>query len=1092
MRRTHLLWLTVTLLILGSLAALPLGRPAAAQGAGYALRFYGHGTGDIDRVKISLDAPARPVDVGATDFTLEFWIKANLADNPGTTTCGQNDGWITGNIVFDRDVFGDGDYGDYGVSLGSGRVTFGVNNGSSGTTVCSSGSVADGQWHHIALTRAAASGQLRVFVDGVLSGQATGPTGNLSYRDGRSTSWPNDPFLVIGAEKHDYDNSAYPSFSGLLDEVRFSNVVRYTANFAPPTAPFTPDANTVALYHFDEGPAGLCANNQTIVDSSGAAGGPSNGVCRPGGAAPAGPVYTTDTPFMPIPAVSDLRIALTTTGIELRWSDVGAGVTRYEVWRSDQPYFLPGDTGATLLADNVAPVPGGEVTFADNASHARNAAVNDAYLVRAARGSQTGPISNRVGEFDYGLGENAAPPTATPTPTPTRTPTATATATATRTPTSGPSPTPTPTPPSVAAQEWSQHAHDAQRTGYTAQTVPYPWRLRWIWNGVSPTGGVSKVTTGGSLPRNVQPVTGDGRVYVAAGVDGVFALSEATGAQLWQRSGLGDVRSTVAYDGDTGAVFVVSANGNLYKLRASDGAVLATFNSGQTSTLPLPPAVVGDRVFFSMGNSVFAVNKTTMAALWTYNAGATVAVPPAYSPSRDLVIVATEPDLYVHAVRNSDGAQQWRVRPVPASRNFSDPTEYRNGWPVIAEAAGYVLVKVRLDWGALWYNWPQTNPEMRQFLTDNPDQQALFVLDLDDGSVPFIAHVGHGGYGDSDYLPMGPQPVVKRLPNGKDIVYTIIRARHAYDSRWDSHFGEMVLDDTTVSGLLGGYVRFIRFDWPPGSSAPYLLTDEQPNVAMSGDYLFGGHWEAGFAARILDRSDARGSFSDPITTERLATVVTSQDDTAGCAFSASHYCPANLAGGRNYDFGFYIYYNQGPVYDQYWSEYAVTVVSNDNVYFRSTDGAIVALTSGNPQTAAGAVRSALFPLVQRLAGRASPPAAAAATGPAQQPEAVIPYTEARAWAGRSVTVTGEVRHVVNNGKHVLIGFASPHQGAFKAIIRREHWPAFGGQPEVLYRVGQPVQVTGVVGWYQGDPAIFVTAPEQIRSGVAVAIERAAP
>ncbi|MBO9342119.1 MAG: pyrrolo-quinoline quinone, partial [Roseiflexus sp.] len=97
-------------------------------------------------------------------------------------------------------------------------------------------------------------------------------------------------------------------------------------------------------------------------------------------------------------------------------------------------------------------------------------------------------------------------------------------------------------------EEWSQHAHNAQRTGYTSQTVPYPWRWRWSWNGPNASGGIAKVTTGGSLPRNVQPVTGGGRVYIAAGVDGVFALSEATGQQLWQRSGIGAIRSTVAYD----------------------------------------------------------------------------------------------------------------------------------------------------------------------------------------------------------------------------------------------------------------------------------------------------------------------------------------------------------------------------------------------------------------------------------------------------------------------------------------------------------------------------------------------------------------
>ncbi len=568
-------------------------------------------------------------------------------------------------------------------------------------------------------------------------------------------------------------------------------------------------------------------------------------------------------------------------------------------------------------------------------------------------------------------------------------------------------------PSAVSTSEWTQHAHDAQHTGYAPQVPPHPWRLRWIWNGTDAAGGVAKVTTTGSLPRNVQPVTGGGRVYVAAGTDGVFALSEATGQQLWQRSGIGDVRSTVAYDPDTQAVFVVSANGWLYKLRASDGAVLGQFNAGQTSSLPLPPTVLSDRVLFSMGNSVYAVNKQTMGQIWAYNAGATVAVPPAYSPSRDVVIVATEPDLYVHAVDNASGTRRWRTRPVHASRNFADPTEYRYGWPVIAENAGYVLIKVRLDWGRLWRDWPQTNSGMRQLLTDNPGDRALFVLDLDDGGVPYIANVGHGGYGDNDYLPMGPQPVVRRLPSGREVVYIIIRAKHAYDARWDSHFGEMVLDGDTVSGLQGGDVRFIAFDWPPGYSNPYLLTDEQPNVTAAGDYLFGAHWEAGFAMRILDRSDARGSFASPITTQRLSTVATSQDDTGACAFSASHYCASGLYNTRPYDFGFYIYYNQGSVYDRYWSEYATWVVSNDNLYFRSCDGAIIALTGGNPQTSAAmepgearairttqhAIRntqhtrrpSSPFPIPQRAPGPDRPPSSPA-------PCAMSLTTASRCWA----------------------------------------------------------------------------------------------
>ncbi|MDW8105643.1 MAG: PQQ-binding-like beta-propeller repeat protein, partial [Armatimonadota bacterium] len=608
-----------------------------------------------------------------------------------------------------------------------------------------------------------------------------------------------------------------------------------------------------------------------------------------------------------------------------------------------------------------------------------------------------------------------------------------------------PRPTPTPVVPENPA-EWNQHAHDAQRTSYTPQVVPYPWRLRWIWNGVDASGRVRKVTSTGSLPRNVQPVTGGGRVYIAAGVDGVFALREDNGQQVWRRGGIGDIRSTVAYDPDTQSVFALSANGRLYKLRASDGTVLAQFNTGKSSDLPLPPALLRDRVLFSMGNAVYAVNKQTMQQIWAYNAGSNVvvAVPPAYSASRDLVVVATEPDLYVHAIRNADGTLRWRVRPLHPSRRFEDPTEFRYGWPVIADSTGLVLVKVRLDDQVLYRDYPQTNSGIRQLFRENPGDQALFALRLDDGSVPFICNVGHGGYGDGGYVPMGPQPVVKRLPNGKEIVYTVVRAKHAYDFRWDSHFGEMMLDDTTVPGLQGGDIRFIYFDHPPGSEAPFLLTDEQPNVSMSGDILFGGHWEAGFALRILDRSDARGSFTNKITSQRLATVITSQE-TEGCGLSPSHYCSSGLHGnGRVYDFGFYIYYRQGAVYDQFWREYATFVVSNSNVYFASCDGAIVALTSGTPQTSRAPVR-----VVQTSAPVADTSVVAS-----------ISYTEAREWAGRRVKVTGTLRYVFNNGKYVLLGFAHPHRGVFKALIKREHWAKFPQAPERMYRVGQVVEVTG--------------------------------
>lgn len=251
----------------------------------YCLRFYGNGVQDVDRVKFLLDVPASPLDVGF-DFTIEFQIRATFSDNPSGTgvVSGPSDDWVLGHIVVDRDIFGSGDYGDFGISLAGGRMAFGVNNGTDSYTLVSNASIADDQWHHVAVTRQHTSGEMRIFIDGVPDISATSPvTGNISYRDGRPTSWPNDPFLVLGAEKHDYDPSAYPSFNGFLDELRISTGVRYSSAYTP-MAYLQDDTQTVGLFHMDEGQGSLLTNTATVGSGF-------NGQIQYGGQ-PAGPVWT--------------------------------------------------------------------------------------------------------------------------------------------------------------------------------------------------------------------------------------------------------------------------------------------------------------------------------------------------------------------------------------------------------------------------------------------------------------------------------------------------------------------------------------------------------------------------------------------------------------------------------------------------------------------------------------------------------------------------------------------------------------------------------------------------------------------------------
>ncbi|MDW8311457.1 MAG: LamG-like jellyroll fold domain-containing protein [Burkholderiales bacterium] len=290
---------------------------ATSAAAGGSLRFFGTGADDVDRVKIPID-PHNAADIGAGDFTIDFWLRASAADNNGTLTCNSVDGWITGNVVIDRDIYGPGP--DWGIALGvrSGggrRIAFGAADATgNGITLCGTSNVADGQWHHIAVQRRLSDGRIWLFVDGQLEATALGPLGSLAYPDGRSTSWPNsDPYLVIGAEKHDA-GSAYPSFSGWITELRLSTVLRYPTTttlgpaFARPNRRHAVDAHTAALYRFQEG-AG-----QTLYSAAGPKA--AAGQVR-FNASQTRPQWSSEAPFGPAPSCLDLD----DNGVVSAWSD---------------------------------------------------------------------------------------------------------------------------------------------------------------------------------------------------------------------------------------------------------------------------------------------------------------------------------------------------------------------------------------------------------------------------------------------------------------------------------------------------------------------------------------------------------------------------------------------------------------------------------------------------------------------------------------------------------------------------------------------------------------------------------------------------
>lgn len=487
----------------------------------------------------------------------------------------------------------------------------------------------------------------------------------------------------------------------------------------------------------------------------------------------------------------------------------------------------------------------------------------------------------------------------------------------------------TPQPPLVplGSEEWSQEAHDAQRTGYSPITPKTPWTLLYTFNASDSQGGSScpnnDPTKGHcyNAAREAHTVTGGGALFVPAGQRGLFALNARTGAVRWQLT-QGTFNSTPAYA--SGFVYAGSAEGRLYRIDVNSGTS-TSYNAG--SPLNRAVLVAGDAVFALAENGqLHKVNASSMSQVWVYNAqsSTTDGTGLAYSASRDILIFGTN-DLYVHAVNNNNGTQKWRVKPSPNTPGF--PNQFLYYWPVVAEQNGVVFMRMRLDHNAGLWGFPSvsTNAAARSFLVANPDKQNLFALNLDNGSKKFVPAVGYGGTEDTvvgaqtcsqsacPYLVTGPVPVVKIWPDGTEVAYIPFRNNqgNGSDARWDSHLGEMVLNDSSLNGYDAGDLRFVQMG--SANSSYIFITDEQNPLTMAGNAVFHAHWGASEGVLISDRSSSKGaSESNPISTSTLPVVVR-RLVACGSPNTTTHYtsCGMNLYGDTRYWSapGFWTYWN---------------------------------------------------------------------------------------------------------------------------------------------------------------------------------------
>ena len=226
-------------------------QPNVVRRTNRSIKFNGNGA-DVNRIRIPLEdgvSTQYPINVGASHFTTEAWIRANYSEN--TTTATGSDARYS-NIIYDRDSWGEQRGHVWGVTRsGSNLVAcFGqAGSGGSWNTIFTTSNIGDGEWHHIAVTRNQTTGVVKIWIDGVEEASGTYDTTNWSFPAGHTVgSGQDNEYLVLGTEKHDVGYY----YTGELDEFRVSNEVKYTSTFTP-SRQLPVDDGVVGLYRCDEG-----------------------------------------------------------------------------------------------------------------------------------------------------------------------------------------------------------------------------------------------------------------------------------------------------------------------------------------------------------------------------------------------------------------------------------------------------------------------------------------------------------------------------------------------------------------------------------------------------------------------------------------------------------------------------------------------------------------------------------------------------------------------------------------------------------------------------------------------------------------------
>ena len=152
--------------------------------------------------------------LGSGDWTIDFWFNRQGGDGTRRIACGQIN---SSAALASQSVY---------LELGPANVMLlQTSDGSSAFTITGTTTITTTGWHHVAAVRTGST--LKLFVDGIQEG------GNLTAPG----SIPDSPSKFSVGRVGEFTTLTW---NGFIDEFRLSvGIARWTANFAPPAAPYS-------------------------------------------------------------------------------------------------------------------------------------------------------------------------------------------------------------------------------------------------------------------------------------------------------------------------------------------------------------------------------------------------------------------------------------------------------------------------------------------------------------------------------------------------------------------------------------------------------------------------------------------------------------------------------------------------------------------------------------------------------------------------------------------------------------------------------------------------------------------------------------